>query len=422
MGFPSGGTRPGELIDVKIASRVQGMSYAIRDIAVIGDELARKGKKIYYLNIGDPVNPDVSDFKTPDYIIDALAKAAKKGYNMYGNSLGVHELREKIAAEENRRNALSLVPDDILLTSGVSEAIFFIASALIEEGDEILVPGPVYPPYISYAKFFGGKSVEYKLDEAKNWQPDIDDFASKINKKTQFILLCSPNNPTGVLYDEKFTKEIGKLAAEYNIPLVSDEIYDQILFEKFNSYKCHVSILKNDVPIIGMNGFSKAHLSTGWRLGYMYFHDPQGKLVQVKQSIESLARIRLCVNVPAQYAAIKTMEEPKQHTRSMVEKLWKRRDFSIKRLKEIPGISCVVPDGAFYLFPRLDFLDQKRGPWKDDKEFVLDLLKETGIMAVYGSGFGKYGTNHMRVTFLPTIEVLEEVYNVLEAYIKKRLT
>jgi alanine-synthesizing transaminase len=409
------------MIDVKIASRLQGMSYAIRDIAVIGDELAKKGKKIYYLNIGDPVNPDVSDFKTPDYIIDALAKAAKKGYNMYGNSLGVYELREKIAAEENRRNGLNLAPDDVLLTSGVSEAIFFVASALIEEGDEILVPGPVYPPYISYAKFFGGKSVEYELNEARNWQPDIDDFASKINKKTQFILLCSPNNPTGVLYDEKFTKEIGKLAAEYNIPLVSDEIYDQILFEKYDAYKCHVSILKNDVPIIGMNGFSKAHLSTGWRLGYMYFHDPQGKLKQLKQSIESLARIRLCVNVPAQYAAIKTMEEPKQHTKTMVEKLWKRRDFCINRLKEIPGISCVVPDGAFYLFPRLDFLVQKRGPWKDDKEFILDLLKETGIMAVYGSGFGQYGVNHFRMTFLAPIDVLEEVFNLFEAFLKKRL-
>jgi len=407
---------------VKTARRLQGMSYAIRDIAVIGDELARKGKKIYYLNIGDPVNPEVSDFKTPDYIIEALAKAAKKGYNMYGNSLGVQELREKIAIEENHRNGLSLVPDDILLTSGVSEAIFFVAAALIEEGDEVLVPGPVYPPYISYANFFGGKPVEYKLDETKDWQPDIDDFASKITKKTQFILLCSPNNPTGVLYNEQFIKEIGKLAADYNIPLVSDEIYDQILFEKYNSYKCHVSILKNDLPIIGMNGFSKAHLSTGWRLGYMYFHDPQGKMKQVKQSIEALARIRLCVNVPAQYAAIKTMEQPKEHTKIMVEKLWKRRDYCIKRLQEFDGISCVVPDGAFYLFPKLKFLDQKRGPWKDDKEFVLDLLKETGIMMVYGSGFGQYGVNHFRMTFLPPIEVLEEVFNLFGAFLKKRLS
>ncbi len=400
---------------------MNNLEYAIRDIAVVGEQLARKGKKIYYMNIGDPVNPEVSDFKTPDYIIDELAKAARDGYNMYGNSLGVRELREKIAIAENERNGLHLGPDDVLLTSGVSEAIFFVTSSLIEEGDEILVPGPVYPPYISYAKFFGGQPVEYMLDERKGWQPDIDDFAGKISTKTRFILLCSPNNPTGVLYNQKFTREVGKLARDYDIPLVSDEIYDQILFEKHDSYQCHVSILKDDTPIIGMNGFSKAHLSTGWRLGYMYFSDPAGKIDELKHRIEALARIRLCVNVPAQYAAIKVFDEPKDHTKQMVHELWKRRDYSISRIQEIEEVSCNIPDGAFYLFPKLDFLEEQRGPWKTDKEFVIDLLKETGIMAVYGSGFGQYGKNHMRMTFLPPIEVLDEVYTRLDQFIKSKL-
>ncbi|MHA1682780.1 MAG: aminotransferase class I/II-fold pyridoxal phosphate-dependent enzyme [Promethearchaeota archaeon] len=406
---------------MKVAKRLQGMHYAIRDIAIVGDELARKGKKIYYLNIGDPVNPDVSDFKTPNYIIESLVKAAKNGYNMYGDSLGVMELRERIADEENRRNGLSLDPADILLTSGVSEAIFFVASALIEEGDEVLVPGPVYPPYISYTKFFGGKPIEYRLHEENNWQPDIDDFASKINKKTQFILLCSPNNPTGVLYNEHFIKELDKIATEYNIPLISDEIYDQVLFEKLSNYKCPVQTLKNNLPIIGMNGFSKAHLSTGWRLGYMYFHDPEGRLNKLKGAIESLARIRLCVNVPAQHAAIKTMKDPKDHTNKMVEKLWKRRDYCVKRIGDIDGISTTVPDGAFYLFPRLDFLYAPNSPWKDDKEFVLDLLKETGVMTVYGSGFGQYGVNHLRMTYLAPVPVLETVFDLIESFLKKRL-
>ncbi|MFX0103014.1 MAG: aminotransferase class I/II-fold pyridoxal phosphate-dependent enzyme, partial [Candidatus Hodarchaeota archaeon] len=242
---------------MKIANRLQDMTYAIRDIAVVGEKLAKQGKKIYYLNIGDPVNPEVSDFKTPDYIIDALATAAREGFNMYGNSLGVRELREKIASEENHRIGLELDPDDVLLTGGVSEAIFFVCAALVEPGDEVLVPGPVYPPYISYTKFFGGKHIEYCLNEENNWQPDIDDFASKISKKTQFILLCSPNNPTGVLFNPDFIKEMGKLASDYNIPVISDEIYDQILFEKLETYKCPVCTLKNDLPIIGMNGFSK---------------------------------------------------------------------------------------------------------------------------------------------------------------------
>lgn len=396
------------------------MEYAIRDIAAVGETLARQGKHVYYMNIGDPVNPQVSDFKTPGYIIEELARAARDGYNMYGNSLGVPELRAKIALEENRRNGLCLKADDILLTSGVSEAIFFATAAMIEEGDEVLVPGPVYPPYMSYTKFFGGTHVEYKLDENKGWQPDIDDFASKINRKTRFVLLCSPNNPTGVLYDEQVTREIGKLAAEHDIPLISDEIYDQIIFEKHDSYKCHVTILKNDLPIIGMNGFSKAHLSTGWRLGYMYFHDPGGKLNSLKQSIEALARTRLCVNVPAQYAAIKTVEEPGDHTRQMVDTLWKRRDYCLKRFQELDGyFSCNKPDGAFYLFPRLTFLDEGRGPWKTDKEFVVDLLKETGVMTVYGSGFGTYGTNHLRMTFLAPEEVLDEVFTLVEGFVKK---
>ena len=406
------------MLFMKVARRLRDMSYAIRDIAVVGEKLKQSGKKIYYLNIGDPVNPDVSDFKTPEYIIDELAKAAKKGYNMYGNSLGVFELREKIAIAENRRNNLNLEPDDVLLTAGVSEAIYFITAALVEEGDEVLVPGPVYPPYISYTKFFGGKHVEYQLDEENNWQPDIEDFAGKITRNTRFILLCSPNNPTGVLFNEKFIKEMGKIASEYGIPIISDEIYDQILFEKIDSYKCPVSTLKNDLPIIGMNGFSKAHLSTGWRLGYMYFHDPAGRLNDVKKSIESLARIRLCVNVPAQYAAIKTMEDPKNHTQAMVKKLWKRRDYAIKRINEIDGISCNIPDGAFYLFPKLDLLQKANCPWKSDKDFVIQLLKEKGVMTVYGSGFGKYGNGHLRMTYLYPVDVLETVFDLIDEFLK----
>jgi len=398
------------------------MQYAIRDIAVIGDKLAKEGKKIYYLNIGDPVNPDVSDFRTPDYIIDELYKAARAGNNMYGNSLGVYELREEIAKEENRRNGLDLQPDDILLTSGVSEAIYFVTAALIEPGNEILVPGPVYPPYISYCRFFGGVPVEYKLDEQNNWQPSLDDLASKINEKTSMMLLCSPNNPTGVLYDEEFTQGLGKIASEYDVPIVSDEIYDQIIFEKQDSYKCPVSILKSDHPIIGMNGFSKAHLSTGWRLGYMYFHDPNHRLDQIRQGIESLARIRLCANVPAQYAAIKVFEQPRDHTKNMTEKLWERRDYCMKRIAEFDGlITANSPDGAFYLFPKLDLLEREDSPWKDDKEFVLDLLNETGVMTVYGSGFGDYGKNHLRMVFLPPIEVLEEVFDLIEEFLKSRL-
>ncbi|MHA1370738.1 MAG: aminotransferase class I/II-fold pyridoxal phosphate-dependent enzyme [Promethearchaeota archaeon] len=406
---------------MKVARRLQNMEYPIRDVAVLGKRLKNKGKKIYYLNIGDPVNPEITDFRTPDYIIEALANASRDGYNMYADSLGVPELREKIAQEEKRRNGLNLDPDDIILTNGVSEAIFFVCAGLVERGDEVLLPGPVYPPYISYTKFFGGTPVEYKLDEEKNWQPDIEDLKKKITENTKFILMCSPNNPTGALFDEDFVEAVGDIAQDHNIPIISDEIYDQIIYEKMHSFKCLVSILKGRNSLIGMNGFSKAHLSTGWRLGYMYFYDPDKKLEKLKSSIESLARTRLCVNVPAQYAAITTMEDPRDHTKKMVQKLWKRRDFCIKRINEIDGISSIVPDGAFYLFPRLEFLRRDESPWKSDREFVVDLLNETGIMTVFGSGFGKYGKDHLRITFLSPIEILEEVFNLFEDFLKKRL-
>ncbi|MFX0099312.1 MAG: aminotransferase class I/II-fold pyridoxal phosphate-dependent enzyme, partial [Candidatus Hodarchaeota archaeon] len=209
------------------------------------------------------------------------------------------------------------------------------------------------------------------------------------------------------------------IAGEYDLPIISDEIYDQIIYEKENHSPAFHS---KDVPVIGMNGFSKAHLSTGWRLGYMYFHDPKNRLKELKESIESLARTRLCVNVPAQYAAIKTMEDPKDHTKKMVKKLWRRRDYCMKRINEINGISANVPDGAFYLFPKLDLLENPASPWKDDKEFVLDLLNETGVMTVYGSGFGGYGKNHLRMTYLAPVPVLEEVFNLVEDFLKKRIS
>ena len=171
-----------------------------------------------------------------------------------------------------------------------------------------------------------------------------------------------------------------------------------------------------DVPIIGMNGFSKAHLATGWRLGYLYYHDPENKITELKENIAKMARARLCANSIAQYAAIEALRNPGTHTDEMVKKLRKRRDYSYKRLRQIEGVNIVKPEGAFYLFPKIDFNEFKQ--WKGDKDFVINLLKDTGICLVYGSGFGKYGKDHVRITFLPDLETLEIVYNLLEDYLK----
>lgn len=394
-----------------VSQRVKEISYAIREIAAVANKVAKSGKKIYNLNIGDPV---IYDFNTPEYISQALADASFKGKNFYVDSLGALELREELSKNLKKSYNIKVNEDDILATSGVTEAIFFIIAALLENKNEILIPGPSYPLYINYAKFFDGVPVEYELDESNNWEPNIEDLRNKINQKTKAILICSPNNPTGVMYSEKMVKEIINIAGEYNLPILSDEIYDQIIYEKpFTS----PAALSNDVPVIGLNGFSKSHLATGWRLGYMYYHDPENKLEDLKAGIAKLARARLSASSVAQYAAIEILQNPGTHTKEMVHKLKERRDFSYSRLKKIEGITCVKPNGAFYLFPKLDFKEFKK--WKDDKDFTIDLLKTTGICGVYGSGFGYHGTNHVRFTFLPNIEILEEVYNLLEKFLTK---
>ena len=393
-----------------LTNRVKGVEYAIREIAAVAHEVAKSGKQVYHLNIGDPVS---YDFPTPEFISEALYSASKKGKNYYVNSLGVIELREELSKDLKINQNLDIGVDDILVTSGVTEGINFIISSLIETGRELLIPGPSYPLYINYTNFYDGKPVEYELDEVQDWEPNIEDLRKKITDKTQAILICSPNNPTGILYGEQKIKEIIDLAGEYDLPVLSDEIYDQITYDK--PYVCPASLSK-DVPVIGLNGFSKTHLVTGWRLGYLYYHDPENKLEELKNGIAKLARARLSSSSVAQFAAVDILKTSSDHTVDMVRKLKERRDYSYDRIKRIEGISCVKPNGAFYLFPKLDLTELKK--WKTDKELVVALLKETGVCGVYGSGFGNYGKGHMRLTFLPEKGILETVYNLIEDFLQ----
>ncbi len=393
-----------------VTKRVKEISYAIREIAAVANEVAKSGKQIYHLNIGDPV---IYDFNTPKYISQALADATFEGKNNYVDSLGVPELREEISKLVSRSYKINVTMDDVLATSGVTEGIFFLVAALIENKNEFLIPGPSYPLYINYTKFFDGIPVEYELDENNGWEPNIEDLRKKITEKTKAILISSPNNPTGVMYSEKMIKNIIDIAGEHDLPIISDEIYDQILYDKpFTS----PASLSKDVPIIGMNGFSKSHIATGWRLGYLYYHDPENKLEELKEVIAKMARARLSASSVAQYAAVEILKNPGTHTAEMVKKLKERRDYSYGRLRKIEGISCVKSNGAFYLFPKLDFNEFRK--WKDDKDFVIDLLETTGICIVYGSGFGEFGKGHVRFTFLPDLDILEEVYNLFENFLK----
>jgi alanine-synthesizing transaminase len=399
------------LANVKVTERVRTIEYAIRDVIVHAKQLAKTGKKIYYLNIGDPV---AFDFDTPLHVKQALTDAVREGANSYSPSEGLLELRQAISEKEKRVNDVDISADDIIVTAGISEGIQMVTAALIDAGDEILLPGPTYPPYLSYTKFFGGKPITYKTVEENGWQPSIEDLRSKISEKTRGIVIINPNNPCGALYEEKVVKQILDLAGEYDIPVLSDEIYDQITYAgKFVS----TAYLAKDVPVIGLNGFSKAYLMTGWRLGYIYFHEQDNQLQELKQCIEKEARIRLCANTPVQKAGVAALTGPQDHIKEMVAKLRKRRDYAWKRLNEMKGISCAKPEAAFYAFPRIEGVGLR---WKTDKDFALELLRQTGVLFVHGSGFDPvYGAGHIRVVFLPPVETLDQALNEVESFMEK---
>jgi len=396
----------------KATERTRSVEYAIRDVLTFAKKLEKQGRKLIYLNIGDPCK---YDFDTPDYIKKALVKAVNEGNNWYAPSEGLPELREAICEKEKKVNGVSIQAEDVIVTQGISEGIQMLMAAIVGLGDEVLVPGPTYPPYMSYVKFFGGKAVSYETVEEDNWQPNIDDLEHKITAKTRAIVIINPNNPTGALYEEKAVKTIVNLAAQHNLLLVSDEIYDRIVFKK--GFTSAASVAK-DVPIIGMNGFSKTYLMTGWRLGYMYFYDPEGKTAELKECVAKETRIRLSANTPIQKAGVEALKGPQQHINELTTKLLERRDLAWKRLNQIEGISCAKPEGAFYVFPKVEGIGTR---WKTDGEFVRDLVEKTGVLAVHGSGFDEtYGSGHFRAVILPPPQTLEAAFDLLEDFMLKK--
>lgn len=395
---------------IRVTRRAATIKSAIRDVIVPAKKLERQGKEIIYLNIGDPVRY----FDTPPHIKDALTQAVMDGLNWYSSSEGLDELRQVICEKERRVTGVTLSPDDVIVTSGVSEAMMFSTAAIVEKGDEVLVPDPNYPPCTSYIKFFEGEPIPYRTDEENGWQPDTDNLRSVIKKKTRALVVINPNNPCSAVYSERTIKEIVDIAGEYDLLVISDEIYNRIFYEEKPTSTAKVAM---DVPVIGLNGFSKTYLMTGWRLGYMYFHDPEGKAEELKEGIKKQGRIRTSPNTPVQKAGIEALRGPEDHIKEMVEKLRKRRDYVVKRVNEIDGLSSAKPKGAFYIFPKVDGIGSI---WKNDQQFVLDLLHSKGVLVVHGSGFGKqYGSGHFRAIFLPPINVLEKSFNKIDQFIKE---
>jgi len=389
---------------LKISQRVAGVEYAIRDIALEARKLEKQGREITYLNIGDPLQ---YGFHPPQNVKDALIKAVKEDQNYYAVSEGLPELREAIAKKENNKG-LRVQEDDILVTNGVSEGLEMIMASIVESGDEVLIPGPYYPPYASYVRLFGGKPVEFSVD-LRNSTPDLDDIRRKISSKTVAICLISPNNPTGAVFSEKSLKDLIDIANEHDLYIICDEIYDQIIFdEKFVG----IGKVSSDSPVILLNGFSKVHLMSGWRIGYIAFNQSK-KLELLRENVPKLARVRIATNLPVQHAALESLRGPQDYIPKFVSELKKRRDYTIKRLNGMHGLSCSNPKGAFYAFPKIE-----NNKYKSDKEFVLDLLKSKGVLTVHGSGFGtQYGSGHFRMVFLPEIPILEQALDKIEQFV-----
>ena len=390
---------------MKVSKKVAGVEYAIRDIVSAAREIEQQGKTVDYLNIGDPVQ---FGFQPPENVKQALIDAVDKGNNFYTQSEGLPELLNAIAQKENSKG-LSIGPENILVTNGVSEGLDMVISSIVEEGDEVLLPGPYYPPYASYVRLHGGKPIEFAVD-LKNSRPDIDDIKTKISSKTVAICLISPNNPTGLIFDEKSLKQIVDIANEHSLYLICDEIYDKIVFDQeFTG----IGKVAGDSPVIILNGFSKVHLMSGWRIGYIAFNNSK-ELNSIRENLPKLARVRISTNLPVQYAALESLRGPQDYITKFVSEIKTHRDYVVKRLNAMNNISCSNPQGAFYAFPKIE--NNKSG---SDKEFVLELLKQKGVLTVHGSGFGaQYGSGHFRVVYLPNMEILESAMNKIEDFVR----
>ena len=391
---------------MKVSKKVVGVEYAIRDIVLAARKVEQTGMKVDYLNIGDPVQ---FGFQPPDNVKQALIDSIKNGENYYSTSEGLLELREEIAKKENAKG-LAITADDVLITNGVSEGLDMVISSIVEEGDEVLLPGPYYPPYASYVRLHGGLPVEFSVD-LNNSTPDFDDIKSKITSKTVAICLISPNNPTGVVFNENALKELVDIANEHNLYIICDEIYDQIIFDdKFVG----IGKVAGDSPVIILNGFSKVHLMSGWRIGYIAFNrSPQ--LEALREHLPKLARVRIATSLPVQHAALESLRGPQNYINDFVSEMKKHRDLVVKRLNEMPGLSCSNPKGAFYAFPKIE-----NNRFGSDKEFVTKLLESKGVLTVHGSGFGEqYGSGHFRLVYLPSIKILDSAMNKIEEFVSQ---
>lgn len=382
---------------IEPSSKSDLVSYPIRDIVSAAKKIEKTGVKMIYLNVGDPAP---FGFRPPSHILDAAKEAVNQNYSGYAPSSGDPELRETIAKFEK-------VPtDDVFVTSGLSEGIDFLFQAMLDPGRNILLPSPTYPLYLTKERIGYGTTEFYDSDE--KFEPDLDSLRKNITKYTKAILVINPNNPTGAVYSRKTLQGIIDIAGEFKLPIISDDVYDQLVFDGEIS---HIKDMTKDVPVVSGNSLSKNYIYPGARVGYLAFHNEGWD--KVKDAVQRLCNQRLSVNWEMQRAYIAALKGPHDHIKSFNSELKLRRDLMVKRINSIDGLSVASPKGAFYAFVKVD-----SNKWKTDTEFVMGLLKY-GVVVVPGSGFApKLNGKYFRIVYLPKPEQLNDAFDKIEKYMK----
>lgn len=395
------------------SNRLNNLSYAIRGpVFEKAQQLEALGHKIINLNIG---NPAPFGFDVPDEIMHDMIMNLRNAQG-YTHHLGIFSARKAIMHYTQQIGIRNVEIEDVFIGNGVSELIVMCMQALLNSGDEVLVPSPDYPLWTTAISLSGGTPVHYICDEESDWNPDIEDMRRKITPNTKAIVLINPNNPTGAVYERHILESIVELAAEHNLMVLSDEIYDKILYDGHKHIP--IATLNDDVFYMTFGGLSKNYRAAGFRGGWVI---PSGAKHRAKSFLEGLtllASMRLCANAPTQYA-IQTALGGYQSINDLVSpegRLCRQRDMIYQKVTNIPGITCVKPKGALYLFPKIDF---KLFDVQNDEQFVLDLLNEQRVFVVSGKGFNHHDEAHFRIVFLPNTDILQDAGNRIENFLNE---
>ena len=395
---------------IQVASRVHGFSYAIRNIVEEAKKVEAVGTRVRYHNIGDPIP---FGFKTPQHLLDAVKRAMHDGLNGYTSSPGIEPSREAVADDFTGRG-LKIPADRVLLTMGTSEGIELALTALVDPGEEVLVPVPTYPLYTAVLAKLGANAAYYRTDPNNNWMPDLDHIESLIGPSTRALVVINPNNPTGAVYSDSTRRKLLDLANRHNLLLLADEVYADLAYDGPIS---PIGSLDPEAPVISFSSLSKAYLAPGWRAGWMAI-GTSDRLNDLLAAIKKLADGRLCSTAPMQAAITAALTQKRSDQDAFRTALRERAELTTARLNAIDGMSCVAPTAAFYALPQVAL-----PPNKTDEDYVLGLLRSTGVLCVHGSGFGlPPGDGYMRVVFLANLQELDEIYDLVASFTSEFLS